>query len=507
MNVSILNLNLVAADAIGSCIINQVRFFQQRGDEVRVYVSHLPEDVPADVGAIAERVTLGELITGRIEHFRRSDLFLYHYPGYYELLESIRGVERGTVIFYYHNVTPPELWGSDQDRDMLLRGLEATALAHYADLSITVSPFNRQDLVERVGIAPERVTVLPLALSMEQFQPGERDPQLVERYGLEEQRVLLYVGRMAGNKRIDLLVDALAQIKRRLPQTRLLLVGDDRGTPAYREVVASAQARAEELGILRDIVWTGRVDDLPAHYRLADVVVTASLHEGFGLPLIEAMASGVPVVASHAGAMPWVLGNAGLLCEPGDARDLADKVLTVLEDEDQRRKLIERGKERVKDFSLERYERGLAELVEQAVVYTLPALPSEESGQRATQAAPAPSRQGTVLRALADEIGAASDVALRSYVVRSKAPLVGPLIAWVRRNATSHLREPYLDPIVERQVAVNRRTAEWLQRAAKTLDEAARRQAKLESRVRDLEAELDALLSRLETVRRETERK
>jgi glycosyltransferase involved in cell wall biosynthesis len=506
MNVSILNLNLVARDAIGGCIINQVRFFQKRGDEVRVYVGHPPNNVPASVKAATRVVALGDLIGGREEHFRLSDLFIYHYPGHYNLLESIRGIERGTVIFYYHNVTPPELWGSDRDRELLIRGIEGTVLAHYADLCITVSPFNQQDLVERVGVAPEHVTVLPLAVPLAHFQPGERDPELVRRYGLEGRRVLLYVGRMAGNKRIDLLVEALAQIKRQFPGARLLLVGDDRSAPAFREVMALAQDRAEDLGVLQDVVWTGMVDDLPAHYRLADVFVTASLHEGFGLPLIEAMACGVPVVASHAGAMPWVIGDAGLLCEPGNARDLAEKVLTVLEDGDRRQLLVEQGLRWAQTFSLEHYERGLADIVDQAVLSTLPALPPAEEWHTAAQIPSASGRQGLLLHALATEVDAASDVAQRGYVIRSKAPLLGPLIAWVRRNLTSHLREPYLDPIIERQVEVNRRTAEWMQRAAKALDAAARRQADLESRVLALEAHIEEVTRHLKGEKGETER-
>ncbi|MEJ2211839.1 MAG: glycosyltransferase family 1 protein, partial [Anaerolineae bacterium] len=376
---------------------------------------------------------------------------------------------------------------------------EGKALAHYADLCIADSPLNKQELVD-LGYDAERVFVLPLVVNLAKFSPGKKDLELVQRYGLAGHKVLLFVGRMAGNKRIDLLVEALPRIKEQVPNVKLLLVGDPQGAPAYREVVAAARARARELHVEDDVIWTGQQEPL-AYYRLADVYVTASLHEGFGVPLIEAMACDVPVVASRAGAMPWVVGDAGLLCEPGDAGDLADKVLTLLQDEELQKKLVERGRARVKDFDLEHYERGLAEIVDREVVYTLPPLPAEEDGPAPAEAAgqPAaripqsPDRQGALLRVLADEVTAASDVALRGYVVRSRAPLVGPLIAWVRRNLTSHLREPYLDPIVERQVTVNRRTAEWLQRAARALDAAARRQDELEARLEEIQARLDEM--------------
>lgn len=83
-------------------------------------------------------------------------------------------------------------------------------------------------------------------------------------------------------------------------------MGDHDSSPALREITAEARAVAARLGITRDVIFTGRVDDLPRYLRLADLYVTASLHEGFGVPLIEAMACGIPVVAGRSGAMPWV---------------------------------------------------------------------------------------------------------------------------------------------------------------------------------------------------------
>jgi hypothetical protein len=197
-----------------------------------------------------------------------------------------------------------------------------------------------------------------------------------------------------------------------------------------RQIVTAARARAEELGVAGAVIWAGRVDELLPYYRLADVYVTASLHEGFGVPLIEAMACGVPVVASRAGAMPWVLGNAGLLCKPGDAADLAAQVLRVLQDAALRYDLVERGLRRAQDLSLENYQAGLAEIVDRAVVYTLPGIPPEFSAsvgeEKKTEPVSPSVPDQSLLGELTHEIEAHSDVALRGYVVSSKAPLVGP---------------------------------------------------------------------------------
>ena len=463
MRVSIINLNLVAQDAIGMCLINQGRLFMRRGDDVHFYICHPTEGAPEEIDAHTSVVTLADLIGGRHPHFSQSDLFIYHYPGRHPLMESIKGIERGMVIFYYHNVTPPELWGTSDGRDELARGVAGISLAHYADLAIADSPFNADELVERAGVDRSRLYVLPLAVPFDKFTPGPKSAQLIQRYHLEGQRVLMFVGRMAGNKRIDLLVEALALVKSHVPNVKLLLVGDRDGSPVYREISERARKRAAELGVMADVIFTGRVEELPDYYRTADGYVTASLHEGFGMPLIEAMASGVPVIASRAGAMPWVLGEAGLLCEPGDARDLGNKIVELFQDDARRNELIRRGLERARDFSVARYEDGLLKAIDGIMPPVL------TSGLRAIPLEPASALvlERTVEAMLADdvrELAVHCDVALRDYVVRSKAPLVGPLIAWIRRNLTSHLREPYLDPIVERQVEFNRRVAELLWR-------------------------------------------
>jgi glycosyltransferase involved in cell wall biosynthesis len=499
MKISLVHESLAAEDAIGACIICQARFFQRRGDDVCVYVSHLPRGAPVGIEGRVQIVTFRELLEGRYEHFSLSDLYVYHYPGRYPLMESIRGIDRGTVILNYHNVTPPELWGTHVGREWLMQGLEGLSMAHYADLCITDSPFNKQDLVARTGYPADRVHVLPLFVDLQRYTPGDRDPELARRLKFQGCRVLLFVGRMAGNKRIDLLVEALAQIKEQASGVKLLLVGDDQSNPAFAEIVRSARSRVAELGVENDVIWTGRVDDQVPYFRLADVYVTASLHEGFGLPLIEAMACDLPVVASRAGAMPWVLDDAGLLCEPGDAGDLAEKALAVLQDAGLRRTLVERGRERAQVFSMERYEAGWAEILEQVAAQTTLHTRLDREGE-AGEAQPdlAASRPEILLKALAHEIQAQGDVSLRDYELRSGVPLLGPLIVWIRRNLTSHLREPYLDPIIERQVSLNLRVAEWIRRVTRAWNDAERQRAGLEERVRALEAQVESLTRRLQ---------
>lgn len=529
MKVSLINLNLMAADAVGACIIEMARFLRERGDAIRIYVEHPPEGVPDDVAPLVTPLSLGQLIANQ-PHFDTSDLVIYHYPAYYGLLESVRGVERGAVLFDYHGVTPPDLWGSEVDREMLVRGQEGVRLVHYADLAAVHSPFTRSELASGSSYPADNIRLLPLWVPLDQFQPGPRDPALVQRYGLarpaaspggDGQSVLLFVGRMAGNKRVDVLVRALAALRTQFPETKLLLVGDCDSSPAYREVSERARALAAELGLTEHVVFTGRVADLPAHYRLADVFVTASLHEGFGVPVVEAMASGVPVVASASAALPWTLGEGGLTFPPEDHVALADQVARLLGDAASRAEQIERGLARARQFSLTEYRANLARLVEE----TLARAASSPQRRGLLSRLPAEGgRRDTVLGVSEtlipaqkwDTLQASADVAMRGYEVRSDKPLVGPLIAWVRRNMTSHLREPYLDPIIERQVRFNQALVahlrQWagqvegyLAQVESRLSQLTERQEKMAARQGLLETRVAAVGEALETLDREAE--
>ena len=504
MKVSLLNVNLIARDAVGTIIINMARFFCRRGGEVQIFIQHPPKNVPQDIAALCRVLSLGDLIGGRQRHFNSSDLFIYHYPGRYALLESIKGIERGVVVFNYHGVTPPELWGSHHDRDIVIRGVEGVSLVHYADLAIADSEFIKGELVRHSGYEADRIRVLPLAVSLDRFKPMGKDARLVRKYGLEGQRVLLFVGRMAGNKRIDLLVRVLAEIKGEIPAVKLLLVGDDRGSPAFVAIVEEAKTLARELGVAGDVIFTGRVDELPKHYNLCDVYVTSSLHEGFGVPIIEAMACGLPVVGSRSGALPETIGEAGLTFEPGNVEDLTGKVLSILSNEELREKLVSKGLERVKGYSLDEYEERLKRIVEEATRY-VQSIPRAQAIPLVPEPSTEEVRHIDDLEALKRE----ADVAFREYVIRSDKPLIGPLIELVRRNVTSHLKEPYLDRIVERQVVFNAHLVRYLRYLANELEDLETELGLLESRQSLLESRQSLLETKqvsLKEMYREMER-
>jgi glycosyltransferase involved in cell wall biosynthesis len=338
--VCIINGNCMINDALGNHVVNQLRYFQSHGYRALALLEHVDKRHPPELRQYLMQISLDDLRNGTgnpqtrraVEHFQSADLYIFNYSTYYQLIEAIRLVSHGTVIFDYHGVTPAKIWAG-AGAEIQQEGQRQVKLVRYADYAIAHSEFTRAELLATNAIAPERVSKMAYVVPLDRIGPGPRDPMLLERYGLrEDQPVLLYIGRMAANKRIEDLVRALPLIHERYPDAVLLLVGDNT-MPAHARIAAQAQTLAEQLGVAEAVIFTGQVpdDELPKHYQLADLFVIASIHEGFCIPAVEAMASGKPVIGARATALPETIGDGGLTFTPQDPADLARQVLNVLD--------------------------------------------------------------------------------------------------------------------------------------------------------------------------------
>ena len=337
--VCLINGNCVANDAVGNNLRTKIQFFRARGYAVDALVEYLDPAIPLAEQAFFTVLSGDELAKGgrspqgkrAVERFRAADLVVYDYSTYYPLLESIRSVRHATVLFDYHGVTPPELWGTHENALELAEAQRQVRLVKHADYAIAHSRYTAAELAATGLIGPDRISVLPYAVPLADFRPAAPTPEVVAQYGLAGQHVLLYVGRMAGNKRIGDLVAALALVRQTFPNTVLLLVGDNVFPPFAQEAEAALrQARA--LGCADRVIFTGPIAhaDLHRFYNVSVVYVTSSLHEGFCIPVIEAMACGKPVVGTHTTALPDTIGPGGLTFPPRDAAGLAAQVCRLL---------------------------------------------------------------------------------------------------------------------------------------------------------------------------------
>lgn len=196
-------------------------------------------------------------------------------------------------------------------------------------------------------------SVLPLgesaALSPADYHPA---PQSEDVWELKD--YVLYVGSLQPRKNIKTLIEAYEEMRARHPEisTKLILIGGE--SPLFSEVRLKLKRFKE------DVVFKGFVNDatLRQYYRHASLVAYPSLYEGFGLPPLEAMVSGVPVVTSMTSSIPEVVGDAALMVSPYDVSQLADAMYRALTDQDLRKLLIERGYKRVAKFNWFRVARN-----------------------------------------------------------------------------------------------------------------------------------------------------
>jgi len=228
-----------------------------------------------------------------------------------------------------------------------------------AELVITVSEFSRQDILRFLGVAAEKIRVVHQPAARRFCLPvSEKDMARVRVQYRLPARFVLYVGSLEPRKNTDGLLEALTA----LPKVQLVLVG--RVQEDYD--VEGSIARLGLAGRVRRLSYV-RGEDLPALYALADVFVFPSLYEGFGLPVLEAMACGCPVVCSSATSLPEVGGKAVLYADPSSPQELATQIGRLLDSGELRDTLGERGRHRAAEFSHQRYATELLGIYQEFV--------------------------------------------------------------------------------------------------------------------------------------------
>ncbi|MCI0684315.1 MAG: glycosyltransferase [Gemmataceae bacterium] len=324
MRVALLTCNAQARNAIGNQVAEKAGFFLERGAQVRVFLEDR-ERLHPDLHSLAEQVREVSAHGPVWDYLVDADLVIADYAQFYDLLHYLPLLvgRKPRMVFDYHGVTPAQHWEGTQ-RALLKRSARQRAIVWCADVALAHSEFAKDELRQATGFPAERIQVAPYPTDAELFHSSHNDC-LRERYGPGP--ILLYVGRLAASKRVPLLIEALA----RLPEARAVIVGDT--DDVYGHEKGRCLELARQLGLAGRVHFVGQVDDreLARIYGGADVLVIPSAHEGYCLPAIEAMASGLPVVAARAGALPETVGDAGLTFAPDDALDLARQVRRVLE--------------------------------------------------------------------------------------------------------------------------------------------------------------------------------
>lgn len=344
---------ILPTDAIGRDVLHMERILRARGHEVGLFSTTWGKPQPRDERGIHVRDFLSDDSS--------SVLVLHHAIGWPHALPLI-ATAKGRRIIKYHNVTPASFYDSlDNDYAALCRqGREQlhSLVASNCDLYLADSAFNLEEM-RAMGADPHRCAVVTPFNGLESLLSIESDAEILRDYG-DGRTNILFVGRRAPNKGHRFLLDAFAIYHHYYnAHSRLVLIG--KGEAKQEKYTQSLRHQIWRLGLQGHVVFVESVTEaeLKAHYESAAAFVMASEHEGFCVPLVEAMALRVPIVAYGTTAVPHTVGAAGLIWDNSDPFLLAQSLDTVSREGGLRRALTEYGWQRYREhFANERIERA-----------------------------------------------------------------------------------------------------------------------------------------------------
>ena len=325
-------------DAIGDEAFRIRGVLRSAGMKSDVFALHADDDVASEVRPFAEA-----------ECLNASDVAILHYALPSPLSAALARV-KGKKFVIYHNTTPPEFFIDFDDELVRIASRareELAELASVADLAVGDSEFNRIEL-EKLGF--RRTGVLPILLDFDLYE-HVNSSQVMEEILNDGRANFLFVGRVFPNKRFEDLLRLAFFYKKYVSENfRFVLVGKAGRMRSYQEAV---QHQADVWGLRpSEFLFTGHLpwEDLLACYRTADVFISMSEHEGFGVPLVESMLMELPILAYAAGAVPDTLAGAGVLFFEKNYDELAEMAHELVYREDIRRSVIQAEKNRVKRF-------------------------------------------------------------------------------------------------------------------------------------------------------------
>lgn len=231
------------------------------------------------------------------------------------------------IQFWYHDLTMRRIRGR-------------------ADVILTISQFSKSEIVDLYGVDPNKIKITYLGYDDKSYHVMEReDTSILEKYKISKPYIL-YVGRLEKKKNIGNIIDSFILIKKEQSGLKLVLAGNPGND--YDQLVQ----KIKEAGIDKDVIITGYVaeSDMPQLFASAEVFLFPTLYEGFGLPIVQAMASGTPVVTSDCNPHKEIAGEAGIFVDPHSALEIYKGLKTLFDDPIRKQQLVEAGFKRAANF-------------------------------------------------------------------------------------------------------------------------------------------------------------
>ncbi len=344
---------LAFGDAVGNDTVALQQAMRELGYETEIFAEVVDQRLP--------KGTASDLCAGMPE-IGKDDIIMYHLSTGSKLNYSLEKYDCRKLMIY-HNITPPHFFdgynaAAASNAQYGLDGLKH--LADKFDYCMADSDFNKNDLINAGYKCP--IDVRPILIPFEDYEK-KPDSSIIRKYGDDGWTNIIFVGRIAPNKKQQDVISAFCWYKKNInPKSRLIFVGSYNGMEKYyNRLVRYVNALH-----LEDVIFTGHIKfpEILAWYRAADVFLCMSEHEGFCVPLVEAMYFGVPVIAYGSCAIPYTMGGSGIVTDSKDPAETAMLIDRVVSDESLRKAVVEGQKKRLEDFSYERIKKLFAQQLE-----------------------------------------------------------------------------------------------------------------------------------------------
>jgi glycosyltransferase involved in cell wall biosynthesis len=343
---------------VGNYVLNLIQNLRQVDPDTEYFFLGLRKNLPLLGTLVKEQNSMVTLFTHENhplsdfwEHFvlpirlTKNKIDVFHGPAslipfrknHYRVVVTIHDL----VAFLFPE-TIPRKYGSYM-RYLLRQGVKK------ADKIISVSYHTRQDLVDILKVPPEKIIVIHEAPSpiFRPYHQNEVRAQLEQRYGITK-KYIYHLGNIEPRKNLIVLMEAFTKVCQEFGSEYQLVVSGQKGW-----LIRSLSRFLKNYPVLDQVFFTGYIpmEDLPLLMNGAEVFVFPSLYEGFGLPVLEAMSCGTPVISSNVSSIPEIVGSAGVLVDPNDSSGLAEQIVHLLKNTDERNRLGQAGLEKAAHFS------------------------------------------------------------------------------------------------------------------------------------------------------------
>ncbi len=278
----------------------------------------------------------------------KENILIFHFSIGSEVSEFVKKLPDKKIMIY-HNITPPEYFCGINETLVNLLGngkKELRSLVDHIDLAVGVSEYNRLELQE-MGF--KNTDILPIIINFHEYSSPNK--KLLSKYD-DDFVNFLFVGRVTPHKRQEDVIKVFYYYKLINPKSRLFLAGSYEGCEIYSDYLKKL---IQELN-LKDVHLLGKIsfNDLISYYKLADIFICMSEHEGFCVPILESMYFEVPIIAYKSTAIPFTLEDTGILVKEKNYCEIAEMVNVLIEDEELRSTLVKKQKDRLENFKREK---------------------------------------------------------------------------------------------------------------------------------------------------------